>query len=104
MVLSNEIMFITWEYDALDRVVTQTEQPDTSEEKCTRYTYDPREGSYSLQNQMALVLTHTYDALGRLTSLSPQTIPSPIAYTYDLCNNPIVIDDAISGFSYKTLV
>ena len=89
---------LTWEYDALDRVVTQTEQPGTSEARCTRYTYDPSGRILQLIKPDGIILNHSYDALGRLTSLVSSDATVSYTYTYDLNNNPIIIEDALSGF------
>jgi RHS repeat-associated protein len=92
---------ITWKYDKLDRVVQLSEQPGSSDEKRTKYSYDACGRLSLLTKPDGTTLTHAYDPLGRLISLSSSDGTISYTYTYDLCNNPIAIHDAISGYTTK---
>ena len=88
-----------WEYDAMNRLIRLTEAANTPEEKTTTYTYTPRGLSEHTVKPDGVILTYTYDALARPTTLTSSD--GTIAYTfhYNTLNQLIAVDDHLAQTS-----
>jgi RHS repeat-associated protein len=88
---------VEWTYTPMDQVSSLIEQPGTSEEKVTRYTYTKGGLVETICKPDGVILTHTYDGLNRLIDLTSSDGTIHFTYTYDLNNNPIsVIDENVN--------
>jgi RHS repeat-associated protein len=83
---------INTKYDSMGEKVQETEQ-DT---KTTTYTYQYGR-LHTIQQPSGVILTHTYDPLGRLQELLSSDGTIHYRYTYDLNNNLIQAKDLIHG-------
>ncbi len=90
---------ITWQYDALGRLITLIEEPGGPDEKTSCYTYDISGKILTITKPNGVVLNHSYDALGRLIGLYSSDGTVGYIYFYDLNNNPIEVVDSVQGYS-----
>ncbi|MBS0638068.1 MAG: hypothetical protein JSS12_11205, partial [Verrucomicrobia bacterium] len=73
----------------------------SSEEKITSYSYDKTGRIVTITKPDGTVINHTYDALSRLVKLQSSDNTVYYSYSYDLNNNPIEVQDAVSGLVTK---
>jgi RHS repeat-associated protein len=92
---------VEWTYTPMDRVSSLIEQPGTSEEKVTRYTYTKGGLVETICKPDGVVLTHIYDGLNRLIDLSSSDGTIHFTYTYDLNNNPISVIDENANVPFR---
>ncbi len=91
---------IEWKYTPMDEVESQTEEPRTSDEKSTRYTYTPSGLIHTITKPDGIVLTHTYDALERLLTLTSSDGTVKYTYSYDLNDNITQVQDEVLNTTY----
>lgn len=84
-------------YDCCDRLSACYEAHGTPEQKQTKITYNAFGQKECLIKNDGTVLSHTYDALGRLASLQSSDHTIHYVYEYDLSGNPIQVTNLIDG-------
>jgi RHS repeat-associated protein len=67
---SFRVSIIRKTYDTLNRLLSLTEGADSPEHKTTRYTYTPTGLLHEILKPDGVILTHTYDPLGRQTAIT----------------------------------
>lgn len=84
-----------WDYDCMGNMTCCTEAKNTPEQKVTRLDYNLHGEKEQIIKPDGTVLFHQYDDFGRLKQFysSDQTIN--YAYTYDVKNNPVRIEDKV---------
>lgn len=85
------------QYDACDRLVTCYEAYGTAKQKQTKIIYNKFGQKESLIKNDGVILSHTYDPLGRLHSHQSSDGNINYSYEYDLNSNPIRVKDHING-------
>lgn len=83
-------------YDSSDRLTACYEAFGTPEQKQTKILYNSFGQKESLIKNDGIVLTHSYDALGRLKSLQSSDKSIHYIYEYDLNGNPIKIENLVN--------
>lgn len=97
---SSERKVITkWSFDNLNRQIACYEAFDTPEQKHTRTQYNHSGQKSACIKADGTILYYTYDALGRLSSFTSSDNSIHYAYTYDLNNHPIKVDDHVHNTS-----
>lgn len=86
-------------YDSCNRMTACYEAYETPEQKQTKIVYNAFGQKESLIKNDGTILTHTYDALGRLQSHQSSDGKIDYFYEYDLNSNPIRVNDHINGTS-----
>jgi RHS repeat-associated protein len=71
------------EYNLNNQLEAQTEALDTPEQKIIRYTYNEKGELEKISKNDGVVLTHTYDALGRLSRVLSSDAKLSFEYTYN---------------------
>jgi RHS repeat-associated protein len=94
---SDRIVQTNWTYDSLNRVTSVTEAVGSPEQKKTSIHYNSFGQKESIVNPDGVVISHSYDYLGRLISFSASDNSFHYTYEFDLNNNPIKINDLING-------
>nr|NGX42984.1 tRNA3(Ser)-specific nuclease WapA [Chlamydiota bacterium] len=93
---------ISTTYDGMAQKISETEQ----DEKTTKYTYE-NGNLHQIIKPDGVVLTHSYDSLGRLQELISSEGSIHYRYTYDLNDNLLNAEDIIHNTtterSYDTL-
>jgi RHS repeat-associated protein len=82
-----------WEYDLCHRPIRCIEAQGTPIQKVTSREYNAYGQLAKIIKPDGVVLTHEYDALGRLNKLDSSNKTVGYAYTYDLNNNVLQVDD-----------
>ncbi len=83
------------EYDRANRLIACYEAVGTPEQKQTKITYNQYGQKYEIIRTDGIRLTHVYDPVGRLSSLSSSDHTVQYHYHYDSNGNPIQIDDLV---------
>ncbi len=86
-----------WEYDSLNRVITQIEASGLPEQKITRYAYNANGERETIVKPDGIVLTHTYNALGLLQALASSDGSIHYQYTYSPSGLPLQVDDLVNN-------
>lgn len=84
-------------YDTSDRLTACYEAHGTPEQKQTKLTYNNLGQKEKLIKNDGVVISHSYDSLGRLESLKSSDDTIHYSYSYDLKGNPIQTIDHISN-------
>lgn len=92
---SERVIVTKLSYDMFNRLIACYEAADTPEQKCTQINYNLFGQKTSIIKADGTSLNYTYDDLGRLASLSSSDNTIHYAYTYDLNNHPLKVDDLI---------
>lgn len=92
---SERVIVTKLSYDMFNRIIACNEAADTPEQKCTQIHYNIFGQKTSTIKADGTSLNYTYDALGRLASLSSSDNTIHYAYTYDLNNHPLKVDDLV---------
>lgn len=87
------------EYDSFNRLVACYEALNRPEQKQCKITYNNFGQKKELIKNDGIILTHTYDGLGRLESLSSSDHTIHYKYHYDSNSNPILVEDLIQQTS-----
>lgn len=82
---------VKYEYDICSRLTRIIEAPNTSEEKITTHIYNSYGQKETTIQPNGIHISHTYDALGRLSTLTAPGIE--YQYTYDQNDNLIQVKD-----------
>ena len=91
------------EYDTNNIPIIQCEAVGTPEQKLTRSTYNQYGQKENFIKADGIILSHTYDEMGRLESLKSSDGTVHYFYHYDANSNPVKIDDLIKGISTKCI-
>jgi len=91
---------VEWSYTTMNQICCVVEQPGTSDEKATRYTYTKGGLVETITKPDGVILTNTYDGLSRLIELQSSDGTVDYAYTYDLNNNPIAVLDKVLNVTF----
>ncbi len=92
---------VSYKYDLQDRLIRLVEEPQSEEKKETSYTYDLAGRIETIQKPNGLLLKHSYDPLGRLSSLTSSDKTISYRYSYDRNSNPRKIVDEVHGITTK---
>lgn len=88
----------SWNWDYLGRLESITEACSTPDEKTTSITYNSLGQRESITKPSGLKILYSYDVLGRIRRWYASDESFDYAYTYDVMDNPILVEDAL----YKT--
>ena len=84
-----------WQYDTMGNIIQCTEAKDTPEQKSTRFLYNSFGQKEQIIKPDGSVLVNRYDLLGRLIRYTSSDHTIDYAYTYDIKDHPILIEDKI---------
>ena len=91
-----------WEYDFCNRLVATIEAQGTPSESITRCHHNSLGQLEKITKPNNVILNHTYDMLGRLTTLRSSDGTVSYHYTYDANGNVVQVDDLVNHRStYK---
>ena len=90
---------IRWEYGCMDRLISITEADGTRDEKTTRYTYTLKGLKHHIFKPDGIVLTCSYDPLGRLTSQTSSDGRYRYAFEYNRIGYLIAAHNLNTGSS-----
>ena len=88
-----------WQYDSCNRLTATIEAAGTSEQKQTAITYNLFGQKEHLIKADGMKLSHTYDLLGRLSTIKSSDGMIDLFYTYDANGNAIQVDDFAKGIT-----
>jgi len=91
------------EYDTTDHLIATTEAYDTPEQKTIKITYNKYGQKQDVIKADGVVLTSTYDPLGRLLRIFSSDNTIDYTYHYDLNNNPLQVDDNVHNTMTKRI-
>jgi RHS repeat-associated protein len=94
---TDEEIITIMHYDTCDRLKDCYEAYGTLEQKQTTIIYNSFGQKEKLIKNDGNILSHTYDALGRLKSHQSSDGKINYSYEYDLNSNPIRVEDHING-------
>lgn len=83
-----------WKYNKISQLISITEALGTTEQKLTEYTYDQYGQKSKIIKPDGTVLTHQYDAKGRLAKLTSSDLRISYSYTYSKNDDLISVQDA----------
>lgn len=86
-------------YDSSNRLFACYEAQGRPEQKVTKITYNNFGQKKELIKNDGVVLTHTYDDLGRLKTMHSSDKTVHYKYHYDLNNNPELVEDLVHNTS-----
>lgn len=86
-------------YDICNRLTESYEAYGTPEQKITKIGYNAYGQKETLTKNDGIVLTQTYDAMGRLQSHTSSDGSINYTYEYDLNGNPTRVDDLVNNTS-----
>ncbi|MCA6598699.1 MAG: RHS repeat protein, partial [Pseudanabaena sp. M57BS1SP1A06MG] len=84
-----------WTYNSLGTVASCIEAVGTPEQKSTFHTFNEYSQKISTLKPDGTLLLFTYDGKGRLSTVLASDQTLSYAYTYDLNDNPILVQDLI---------
>lgn len=82
-----------YEYNAMGRLILTTEALGTQEQKTVSRQYDHSDRLISLKKADGVILSYAYDRLGRISTLNSSDGSLAFAYTYDLNDNILSLQD-----------
>lgn len=89
--------FITkWEYNSMGQVTHLAEAIGTPEEKHTRYHYNIYGQKDKIIKPNGIHIAHTYDPLGRLSTVQSSDNTISYRYTYNLLDLPTQVEDLLN--------
>ncbi|MCB1074570.1 MAG: RHS repeat-associated core domain-containing protein [Simkania sp.] len=92
----DKIIVTSWRYDAKGRVVEHCEGVGTEYEKVTHYKYTSDGHLKTLSKPDDIVLSSTYDGLGRKQTLESSDGSIAYSFQYDAMGNMILATDALT--------
>lgn len=91
----SKIITKAWKYDARGRVIELTEALSEPIEKTTRYTYTPDGLLSTLTKPDRVIITYSYNDLGKVTQLTTSDGSIHYELSYDKLGNIIIAEDLI---------
>lgn len=88
---------IHWDHDLMDRVITILEQKGDADCKQTRFTYDSSGKVLTITKPDGVILSHSYDLLGRLIQLKSSDQTISYSYSYNQHDDPVLIEDQVQN-------